>query len=144
MFSVLPHRTAYNGTNLTITGSIEVDSNVNTPITVSGMWPRTGESGPQVTTASPYLIMLSLLPVATDSSGEYIVMYTIRSSDNSSYIVQYSGRDSYNLTVASKPFWYIQGMCYAHFVVSIYLQVFPPNLLFPLHLVMNWMDVERS
>ena len=100
MFTVLPHPAAYNGTNLTITGSIQVDSNVDAPITVSGMW--TGDTTPQVTTASPYLIMLSLLPVATDSSGEYIVTYTIRSSDSSQYIVEYNGQDSYNLAVECK------------------------------------------
>ena len=100
MFTVLPHPAAYNGTNLTITGSIQVDSNVDAPITVSGMW--TGGTTPQVTTASPYLIMLSLLPVATDSSGEYIVTYTIRSSDSSQYIVEYNGQDSYNLAVECK------------------------------------------
>ena len=100
MFSVLPHPTAYNGTNLTITGSIDLDSNVNTPVTISGMW--TGDTVPQVITVSPYQIMLSLLPVATDSSGEYTVTYTIRSSDNSPYIIEYSGQDTYNLVVACK------------------------------------------
>ena len=100
MFTVLPHSTAYNGTNLTINGSIELDSNVDTPVTVSGMW--TGGTIPQVTTASPYLVMLSLLPVATYSSGEYIVTYTIRSSGSYQYIVEYNGQDSYNLAVERK------------------------------------------
>ena len=100
MFTVLPHPTAYNGTNLTINGSIELDSNVDTLVTVSGMW--TGDTTTQVTTASPYVIMLSLLPVATNSSGEYIVTYTIRSSGSSQYIVEYNGQDSYNLTVERK------------------------------------------
>ena len=103
MFTVLPHPTAYNGTNLTITGRIQQNSNVDTPVTVSGMW--TGDATTQVVTASPYLIMLSLLPVATDSSGMYIVTYTIRSSDSSHYIVEYSGQDSYNLAVARKPMY---------------------------------------
>ena len=100
VFSVLPHPTAYNGTNLTIIGSINLDSNVNTPVTVSGMW--TGDTVPQVISVPPYQIMLSLLPVATDSSGEYTVTYTIRSSDKSSHIVEYSGQDNYNLAVARK------------------------------------------
>ena len=100
VFSVLPHPTAYNGTNLTITGSIDLDSNVNTPVTFSGMW--TGDTVPQVITASPYQIMLSLLPVATDSSGEYTVTYTIRSSDNSPHIIEYNGIDNYNLVVVGK------------------------------------------
>ena len=100
MFSVLPHPTAYNGTNLTITGRIDLDSNVNTPVTISGMW--TGDTVPQVISVPPYQIMLLLLPVATDSSGEYTVTYTIRSSDNSPHIIEYSGTDSYTLAVARK------------------------------------------
>ena len=106
VFSVLPHPTAYNGTNLTITGRIELDSDVDTPVTVSGMW--SGDTAPQVTTASPYLIMLSFLPVATDSSGEYNVTYTLRSSDNSEYIIEYNGQDSYNLAVARKLLQYMR------------------------------------
>ena len=105
VFSVLPHPTAYNGTNLTITGRIELDSNVDTLVTVSGMW--SGDTATQVTTASPYLIVLSFLPVATDSSGEYILTYTIRSSDNSQYIIEYNGQDSYSLAVARKPIEYM-------------------------------------
>jgi hypothetical protein len=100
VFSILPHPTAYNGTNLTITGSIDLDSNVNTPVTVSGIW--TGDTVPQVIIVSPYHIMLSLLPVATGSSGEYTVTYTIRSSDNSPHIIEYSGHGSYNLAVIRK------------------------------------------
>ena len=100
MFTVLPHSTAYNGTNLTITGRIQQDSNVDTPVIVFGMW---SGGAAQETTASPYLIMLSLLPVATDSSGMYNVTYTIRSSDSSQYIVEYNGQDSYNLAVERKP-----------------------------------------
>ena len=91
---------------MTITGRIQQNSNVDTPVTVSGMW--TGDATTQVVTASPYLIMLSLLPVATDSSGMYNVTYTIRSSDNSQYIMQYNGLESYNLTVEREP------MCYTY------------------------------
>ena len=97
MFSVLPHPTAYNGTNLTLTGRIQQDPNVDTGVTISGTW--SGGTSSIVTIAQ---IMLSLLPVATDSSGEYIVNYTVRSSDNSPYIIEYSGQDSYNLAVARK------------------------------------------
>ena len=103
MFTVVPHPTAYNGTNLTIDGSIELDSNVDTLITVSGMW--TGDTTTQMATASPYQILLSLLPVATNSSGMYNVTYTIRSSDSSQYIVEYNGQDSYNLAVERKPMY---------------------------------------
>ena len=97
VFSVLPHPTAYNGTNLTLTGRIQQDPNVDTGVTISGMW--SGGTSSIVTTAQ---IMLSLLPVATDSSGEYIVNYIVRSSDNSPYIIEYTGQDSYNLVVARK------------------------------------------
>ena len=98
MFSVLPHPTVYNGTNLTIMGRIQQNSNVDTDVTISGTWSG-GTSSIIVTTAQ---IMLSLLPVATDSSGEYTVTYTIRSSDNSPHIIEYNGTDSYTLAVACK------------------------------------------
>jgi hypothetical protein len=70
---------------------------VDTDITVSGTW--SGGTSSIVTTAQ---IMLSLLPVTTDSSGEYTVTYTIHSSDNFPYIIEYSGQNSYNLVVARK------------------------------------------
>ena len=93
MFSVLPHPTAYNGTNLTIIGRIQQNLNVDTDVTISGMW--SGGTSYIVTTVQ---IMLSLLPVATNSSGEY----TVTSSDNSPHIIEYSGQDSYNMAVACK------------------------------------------
>ena len=102
VFSVLPHPTAYNGTNLTVMGRFLQDSNVDTDVTISGTW--SGGTSSIVTTAQ---IMLSLLPVATDSSGEYTVTYTIRSSDNSPHIIEYNGTDSYNLAVACKLMWCI-------------------------------------
>ena len=102
MFSVLPHLTAYNGTNLTIMGRFLQDSNVDTGVTILGTW--SGGTSSMVTTAQ---IMLSLLPVATVSSGEYTVTYTIHSSDNSLHIVEYNGTDNYNLEVARKLMWCI-------------------------------------
>ena len=73
---------------------------MDTDATVLGMW--TGGSVPQVITVSPYQILLSLLPVATDCSGEYTVTYTIHSSDNSPHSIEYNGTDSYTLAVAYK------------------------------------------
>ena len=102
MFSVLPHPIAYNGTNLTIMGRFLQNSDVDTDVTVSGTW--SGGTSSMVTTAR---VMLSLLPVATDSSGEYTVTYTIHSSDNSPHIIEYNGSDSYNLAVARKLMWCI-------------------------------------
>jgi hypothetical protein len=78
-------------------GMIQQDSNVDTDVTVSGTW-----SGGTSSIVSTARIMLSLLPVATDSSGEYTVSYAIRSSDNSPHIIEYSGHESYNLAVARK------------------------------------------
>ena len=117
MFSVLSHPTAYNGTNLTIVGRIQQDSNVDTDITVLGMW--TDDTVPQMISVPPYQIMLSLLPVATGSSGEYTVTYTIRSSDNSLHIIEYNGTDSYNLAVARKLMWCIHSVTVMF--VSFYL-----------------------
>ena len=102
MFEVLPHLTAFNGTNLTITGVLQLEPNVDTPVTADGMWSNNGESTPQVTTVPPYQINQSFLPVATDSSREYTVTYTIRSSDLSPYIVEFNGTDSYNFTAIRK------------------------------------------
>ena len=78
------------------------NSDVDTDVTVSGTW--SGGTSSMVTTAR---VMLSLLPVATDSSGEYTVTYTIHSSDNSPHIIEYNGSDSYNLAVARKLMWCI-------------------------------------
>ena len=83
-------------------GRIQQNSNVDTDVTVSGTW--SGGTSSLVTTAQ---IMLSLLPVTTDSSGEYTLAYTIRSSDNSPHIIEYSSQDGYNLAVARKLMWYI-------------------------------------
>ena len=85
---------------MTITGELHLDPNVDTDVTTEGMW--SGDSTPQVITAPPYPINRSFLPVATDSSGEYTVTYTIRSSDLSPYIVEYRGTDSYNFTAIRK------------------------------------------
>ena len=78
-------------------GRFQQNSNVDTDVTISGIW--SGGTSSIVTTAQN---LLSLLPVATDSSGEYTVTYTIRSSDNSPHIMEYSGQDTYNLAVARK------------------------------------------
>ena len=78
-------------------GRIQQNSNVDTDVTVSGTW-----SGGTSSTVTAAQIMLSLLPVATDSSGEYTLAYTIRSLDNSPHIIEYSGQDSYNLPVTRK------------------------------------------
>ena len=79
---------------------LQLDTNVDTPVTADGMWSDDGT--PQVTTVPPYQINRSFLPVAIDSSREYTVTYTIRSSDLSPYIVEYNGTDSYNFTAIRK------------------------------------------
>ena len=81
---------------------------MDTDVAISGTW--SGGTSSIVTTTQ---IMLSLLPVATDSSGEYTVTYNIRSSDNSPHIIEYNGTDSYNLAIACKL------MCRIHYNFSI-------------------------
>ena len=91
-------------------GRIQQNSNVDTDVTISGTW--IGGTSSIVTAAQ---IMLSLLPVATDSLGEYTLAYTICSSDNSPHIIEYNGQDSYNLAVACKLMQSIANSnCYAH------------------------------
>ena len=136
-----PPATPYNGTIFTITGVVQLDWNVDTDITASGMWSGDGVS--QEITTPPYPTILNFQPLATSSSGEYNLTVSVRSSDNSSYIVGNSGNTSYNLVVRRK-------FCshYVLFMGNVYIshhQLFPPTpLLLPLYLVTPRMVVERS
>ena len=102
--SVLGHPTLYNGTNLTITGVAQLDQNVDTDVTASGMWSSDDE--PQETTAPPYPTNLSFQPLATNSSGEYTLTISVRPLDNSPYILGINGSTTYNVMVQRKLMWY--------------------------------------
>ena len=100
VISVRDHVTVYNGTNFTLTGLIELHGNVDTDVTVSGIW--TSGDGPQESTSPPYLTNLTFQPLATNSSGEYTLTASVQPSDNSSFIVGNSGSYSYSLSVQRK------------------------------------------
>ena len=92
--------TPYNGTVFTLTGVVQLDQSVDTDITVSGVW--SSGDGPQETTSPPYPTNLTFQPLTTDSSGEYILTVTVRSSDNSPFIVENNSSATYNLVVQRK------------------------------------------
>ena len=133
-----PPATPYNGTNFTITGMIQLDQNVDTDITASGMWSSDDE--PQETTSPPYPTSLTFQPLATNSSGVYTLTVSVRPSDNSPYIVGNNGSTIYNLVVRRK-------FCSYYSLIMTYLhhQLFPPDPL-PLlwYHIASWMNVERS
>ena len=133
-----PPATPYNGTNFTITGMIQLDQNVDTDITASGMWSSSDE--PQETISPPYPTSLTFQPLATNSSGVYTLTVSVRPSDNSPYMVGNNGSTIYNLVVRRK-------FCSYYSLIMTYLhhQLFPPDPL-PLlwYHVASWMTVEKS
>ena len=101
MVSVRDHPTPYNGTVFILTGVVQLHQSVNTDITASGMW-SSGGDGSQETTSPPYPTSLTFQPLASDSSGEYILTVTVRPSDNAPFIVESNGTTTYNLVVQCK------------------------------------------
>ena len=103
--SVRGHLRPYNGTVFNLTGEIQLDLGVvNTDITVIWVWSLGGELLETQTTASssPHQITLIFQPLASDSSGEYILTVTIRPLDNFPFIVENNGSTTYNLVVQCK------------------------------------------
>ena len=100
VISVREHATVYNGTNFTLTSVVELHGNVDTDVTVSGIW--SSGDGPQQSTSPPYLTNLTFQPLATNSTGEYTLTASVQPSDNSSFIVGNSGSYSYSLSVQRK------------------------------------------
>ena len=100
--SILDHVTPYNGTNFTLTGVVQLSDYVDTDVTVLEVW--SSNSNPQETclqqsTESSYLTDLIFQPLATNSTGEYTLMVTVRTSDDSEFILGSSGSTTYNLMV---------------------------------------------
>ena len=83
-----------------ITGVVQLDQNVDTAVTTSGMWSSSG--GVLQDSTSPYPTSLTFHPLATNSSGVYTLTVTIRPSDNSQYIVGNNGSTSYSVVVRRK------------------------------------------
>ena len=112
-----PPATPYNGTNFTITGVVQLDQNVDTDVTASGMW--SGDDEPQETTTPPYPTIFTFQPLATNSSGEYTLTVSVRPSDNSPYILGNNGSTTYNVMVQRKLMWYNYHFFCMHFIVSL-------------------------
>ena len=96
-----PPATPYNGTVFTITGIVQLDQNVDTAVTISGMWSNSGGVA-QDSTSPPYPTSLTFHPLATNSSGMYTLTVSVRASDNSQYIVGNNGSVSYSVIVRRK------------------------------------------
>ena len=95
-----PSLPPYNGTNYALTGMVEVDENVDTAVTVTVVW--SSNSGPQETISPPYLTSLTFAPLTPNSSREYTLSVTVRSSGSSAFIQSNTGSSTYNLIVQRK------------------------------------------
>ena len=95
--------TPYNGTIFSLTGAIQLDtSNVDIDIAATWQWSLGEMTLLEETLSSPLQSVLSFLPLATNSSGEYRLSVTLAPLVNSSSIVQSSGSHLYNLSVLRK------------------------------------------
>ena len=81
---------------------VQLNENVDSAVTVSGMWNNSGDISQETTTSLPYLTNLTFQPLATNSSGVYTLTISVTPSDNSPYIIGNSGSTSYNLVVIRK------------------------------------------
>lgn len=79
---------------------VELDENVDTAVTVSAVW--SSNSRPQETISPPYLTSLTFEPLTPNSSQEYTLSVTVRSSGSSAFIQSNTGSATYNLIVRRK------------------------------------------
>lgn len=99
--SVIP----YNGTIYNLTGTIQLDmSIVNMDIIVATwVWTLAGETlGVFETVAPVYQSVLMFRPLATNSSGEYHLIVTLTSLNNTDYITESSASTTYYISVLRK------------------------------------------
>lgn len=100
MVSVINHPVPYNGTYFTLSGIVQLDSSVNTNVTVVSVW--SGNDSPQVTSFPPYQNDLTFQPLGPYNSTDYILNVTVAPTDNSPFIAQSKGSIEYTLTVQRK------------------------------------------
>lgn len=94
----------FNGTVYNLTGAIQLDTNiVDTAIIATWEWSRGGQSLRILETVSPYYqSVLTFQPLATNSSGEYRLSVTLRSENNTVYIIQNRASITYSMSVLRK------------------------------------------
>ena len=98
----MEHPIPYNGTVFTLHGVAQLDSSVDTNVTVTSIW--SDSDGAQVTTSitsPPYTTSLEFRPLASGSSKEYSLNVTIRPTGDS-FVVGNSTSIVYRLTVQRK------------------------------------------
>lgn len=100
MLSVAEHLAPYNGTNFTLSGLAQLDGNVDTNITATGVWSESGT--PQVLMSPPYMTSMEFWPLTTSSSREYVLNFTFMPTDNSPFITSNSASLVYSLAVQRK------------------------------------------
>ena len=93
-----------------------VSQNVDNAVIVSAIW-LNGSNGWEII-SSPYLTNLTFQPLATNSSGMYVLTVSVRSSDNSPYIVENNRSVAYNLVVRCK---FAQNMYSDYYGASVLL-----------------------
>ena len=99
MISLHNHSTPYNGTNFTLTGVVELHTNVDTNVTVSLIWNTVNDQRNTTITSPPYVANLTFQPLATNSSGEYTFTAFIQPLNDSQFVVGNSGNTIFKLTV---------------------------------------------
>ena len=95
---------AYNGTVFNLTGVVQLNTAlVDTEVTVLWVWSLNGEElERQSTTSSPHQITISFQPLATNSSGQYLLNLTIIPRDSEYVIGNNDSHALYNLVVLRK------------------------------------------
>ena len=95
--------TPYNGTIFSLTGAIQLNTSiVDINIAATWQWSLGEMILLEETSSSPHQSVLSFLPLATNSSGEYRLNVTLTPLANSSFVVQSSGSHLYNISVLRK------------------------------------------
>ena len=95
--------TPYNGTIFSLTGAIQLDTSiVDIDIAITWQWSLGEMTLLEETSSSPLQSVLSFLPLATNSSGEYRLSVTLVPLANTPFIVQSSGSHLHNLSVLRK------------------------------------------
>ena len=109
----------YNGTNFTLSGLAQLDGNVDISITATSIW--SGSGAPQVSNTPPYLTSMEFRPLATNSSGEYVLNVTFTPTNSSPFIATSSASLVYNLMVQRK---YLSNYC----TLAFHFQIIPVAL----------------
>ena len=97
LLSIADHPIPYNGTTFTLTAIAQLHPSVDTNVTFEGMW--SGDDSPQVTISPPHQATVEFQPLTPDSSKDYVLNVTFRSSSESPFITGNGDSLVYSLVV---------------------------------------------